>query len=221
MSSPTPAASAWPRKRPRVVVLLTTAFCCLPSVAGFGFSGAGGASRLPAVAADGALVSGVRAAAAAARCGERRKEWRRRRAHEITCKVSSPRRYGSAVSDLGCVLVRAGGIVYVLQIASLLSLSSHPFSSPVTCTLHMHREYRRLAAEREVYIRCTYKERSATFTACCMCQLSRVFMFRGGLPGSQPLAPSQTSSACDSYIFLPRNICCGHLLSVRGTQRDW
>lgn len=91
MSPPTPAAT-WRRKRRRVAVLLTTAFCCLPSVAGFGFSGVGALSPTTrTVVADAALV----------RAGPLSKEWRKRRAHEITCRVSSPRRYGSAVS--GCL----------------------------------------------------------------------------------------------------------------------
>lgn len=102
------------RKRPRVLLLLTTvAIGLLPSVAGFGLSSVG-APTIPATAvgvvSDGLLLSRGSAAAAAAlhrtaRCGglqqqqqQQRRRGGRKRQHEITCKVSSPRRYGSAVS---------------------------------------------------------------------------------------------------------------------------
>eukprot|EP00903_Cladosiphon_okamuranus_P014888 g13787.t1 len=86
---PPAPADAWRRKRPRVAVLLTTALCCLRSVTGFGFSGVGALTPTKTgAAADAALVR--------ARFRERTESSWKRKAHEITCKVSSPRRYGSA-----------------------------------------------------------------------------------------------------------------------------
>ncbi|CAM9892804.1 unnamed protein product [Ectocarpus sp. 6 AP-2014] len=92
------------RKRPRVLALLTAAFGVLPSATGFGLSSVasrGAAIRSPSIAADGALGS-TSALERLARCGtqHRRQQQPRggggRRMHEITCRVQTPRRYGSA-----------------------------------------------------------------------------------------------------------------------------
>ena len=119
--SPAPTAPArWRRKRPRVVVLLTTALCCLPSVAGFGFSGVGALSPTRTAAADAALVRAR---------GQSRTEWTNRRAHDITCKVSSPRRYGSAVSpSYVCAVLVLQRVRNTAAAARSLLESFHPIA---------------------------------------------------------------------------------------------
>lgn len=96
---PPSIASASRRSRgPSIAVLLATAIACLPqAVRGFGLSGIGVRH-----AVNGELVPRASAAAALERTvgreGQQQARKWRERAHEITCRVQSPRRYGSAVS---------------------------------------------------------------------------------------------------------------------------
>lgn len=182
MMSPAPTATTWRRKRPRVVVLLTTALCCLPSAVGFGLSGVGALSPTRAAVADAALVR----AAAAARCGERTAEWRKKRraaAHEITCKVSSPRRYGSAVSDKPCVCVWC--LLQGVRNSSSLSLSlfsslglGWSFTLPGTCCLSGGTT----ASVIGELSSCFFVQRAVgeSATVCCYCLLLCCLILKGG-----------------------------------------
>ncbi|CAM9718049.1 unnamed protein product, partial [Hapterophycus canaliculatus] len=96
------------RKRPRILALVAAAFGVIPSATGFGLSSVGSQGGLTRVAvSDGALVARGSAPAlqTASRHGKRQGQQQqqqrrcrggRRRLHEITCKVASPRRYGSS-----------------------------------------------------------------------------------------------------------------------------
>lgn len=231
---PSPAATTWRRKRPRVVVLLTTALCCLPSVAGFGFSGVGAVSPARKAVADAALVR-------AGRSGERAAEWRKRssRAHEITCKVSSPRRYGSAVSAC-CVCLCACAVRCAKQPPLLSPLSTvlmldrdfaggetheHTtaaaaaaglFSSLLAVVIYAIFGARRLG-ERD----CATAVPCACFSLCsCFCH---------GLPGEKPTLPSPVLRA-DRYILakfvrelehLRTLVCCVFRQFLKHLARQW
>lgn len=104
---PSVASTSRRSRGPSIAVVLTTAIAFLPHVVGFGLSGIG-----VGPAANGAFVPRAPAAALERPAGwegkQQARKWRRR-AHEITCRVKSPRRYGSAVS-VDCALQDGGEI---------------------------------------------------------------------------------------------------------------